>query len=82
MEPISPEVNPPELHSAQLALLLSTAIRQRDLETFRQTLRAIAVSIDDAAAKQLIRMVQQDLTPELQAWMNEAIVSIRSSSDD
>lgn len=67
--------------SAEMALLLCNAIRQSDMELFREVIREIATSIDDVNAKWVFKITQLDLTADQQQWLEQAIAQIREGND-
>lgn len=63
-----------------LALLLGNAIRQRDLQLFRQVVREIGIDASTPDARWIFRTCRQDLPPELQAWLDTSIQAIMDGS--
>lgn len=68
--------------SGEMVLMIQVAVRQQDIGLLRQTIRETAISLDDANAKWVFRTVSRDFTPELQAWFDQAIETIRNRSND
>lgn len=64
-----------------MALLLNNVVRRKDPALFRQTLREIGISVEDADAKWIFRVTKQDLEPELQEWMDAQIERIMAGAD-
>jgi inorganic pyrophosphatase/exopolyphosphatase len=67
--------------SGELALLIGTAIRQRNLEDFRAAIRKAGTDLSDADARWMFTIVQRDLPPDCQAWFEQAIAQIQRGGD-
>lgn len=64
-----------------IALLLGNTVRQQDAQLFRDAVREIGISVDTVNARWIFRIVKQDLTPELQEWMDGAIAGIMAGKE-
>jgi len=67
--------------SGQLALLIGTAIRQRNLEDLRAAIRKAGTDLSDADARWMFTTVQRDLPEDCKAWFDAAIAQIQRGSD-
>jgi hypothetical protein len=67
--------------TGQLTLTLATAVRQRNFNLFRQTLREMGKTLDDSIVRGLFRIIQRDLDEAEQVWWGRAIAAVLAGKE-
>ena len=63
-----------------LALLFGVVVRRRDPELLREMVRELGVTVEMGHARWILRIVQQDLPPELREWLDRRLQEIMHGS--